>query len=332
MRCSKCGKRIKKKSGFCSKCGAKVPPVPKKDKKAKNKKKRSKAKIVIPIFILLILAILSFLLFGGERVPEQIRDLKGYFYLTGMVKEKLPDKLPFELPFELPKKFPPDLSFRLPFDLPDPGNLLGDGKLPDKKKIMEDLAAYKGDKESKIEFDSLKIEKRTTAEKKKKDTVYVATEIKGVEGTAVDYYKLVYKRHLIGGWKLDDVKPYNGEEQRAAGSDTGTDDTAAAEAGADDKNVTDSGVKDKAVLDDPAVHNDIPSDWKQSNLKVLEHYTDLKAGTDTVVVYMELENSYVNMTGTKEVTYQYNDQTENWEAVSVSKLTCQSIEPIEKTQ
>jgi hypothetical protein len=127
---------------------------------------------------LLILAILSFLIFGGDRVPEQIRNIKGYSYLTGMVKEKLPDKLPFELPFDLPKppdvsiKLPFDLSFKLPFDLPDPGKMFGGGKLPDKKKIMTDLAAYKGDKEQKIEFDSLKIEKRTTAEKEKKDTVY----------------------------------------------------------------------------------------------------------------------------------------------------------------
>jgi hypothetical protein len=312
-----------------------MPPLPKKEKKKKVKKKRTKAKIVIPVFVLLILAILSFLIFGGEKVPEQIRNIKGYSYMTGIVKEKLPEKLPFELPFDLPKppdvsiKLPFDISFKLPFDLPDPGNLFGGGNLPDKKKITKDLTAYKGEKGSKIEFDSLKIEKRTTAEKKKQDTVYVVTTKKGEDSAG--YYKLVYKRQLIGGWKLKDVKPYN--EQKTAVSDTAAADADAgsknaADAAASKKNVTDSGVKDKAVLSDPAVLSDIPSDWKQSNLKVVDHYTDLKAGTDTVVLFMELENSYVNMTGTKEVTYKYNEKTKKWEAVSVSKLTCQTIEPI----
>ncbi|HVI41628.1 MAG TPA: zinc-ribbon domain-containing protein, partial [Anaerovoracaceae bacterium] len=92
MRCSKCGKKVKKKSSFCIKCGAKIPPIPKKDKKGK-KKKRSKARIVIPVITILILAVLSFLLFGGDKVPEKIRNLKGYSYLTVMVKEKLPDQI-----------------------------------------------------------------------------------------------------------------------------------------------------------------------------------------------------------------------------------------------
>ena len=332
MRCSRCGKRIKKKSAFCPKCGAKVPPAPKKVKKKKDKKERSKAKIAIPVFILLILAILSFLIFGGDRVPEKIRDIKGYSYLTGMIKEKLPEELPFDLPkpSDVSIKLPFDISFKLPFDLPDPGDLFGGGKLPDKKKITKDLAAYKGDKGSKIKFDSLKIEKRTTAEKEKKETVFVATTKKGEDSAG--YYKLVYKRQLIGGWKLKEVKPYNKEEQEAAAAEAGADGKNAMDAGVSKKNVTDSGVKNKAVLGDPAVLSDIPSDWKQSNLKVIDHYTDLKAGTDTVVVYMELENSYVNMTGTKEVTYKYNEKTKKWEADSVSKLTCQTIEPVKPAE
>ena len=302
MRCSNCGKKIKKKSSFCVKCGAKVPPIPKKDKKGKKKKKRSKAKIVIPIFTILILAILSFLLFGGDKVPEKIRNLKGYSYLTGMVNEKLPDKLPFDLS----DKFPFDFSFKLPFDLPDPGNLLGKSEIPDKKKIMEDLAAYEGGKESKLKFDSLEIEKRTTVEKEKKDTIYVITETSGEEGSTSNYYRLLYKQHLIGGWKLDEVKPYNVEGEKTSVA----------------------GVDNKTVINDKSFYNDISSDWKHSKVKVLEHYTDAKAGTDTVVVYMELENSYVNMTGTKEITYQYNEQTKKWEAGPVSKLTCLSIEPV----
>ena len=77
---------------------------------------------------------------------------------------------------------------------------------------------------------------------------------------------------------------------------------------------------------------DISSDWKHSKVKVLEHYTDVKGGTDTVVVYMELENSYVNMAGTKEIMYQYNGQTKEWEPGPVSKLTCLSIEPVNEQQ
>lgn len=310
MRCSNCGRKLKKKSSFCIKCGAKVPPIPtkekkqKKDKKNKKKKKGSKAKIVIPFFTILILAILSFLLFGGDKVPEKIRDLKGYSYLTGMVKEKLPEDV--RLPFDLPDKFPFDFSFKLPFELPNPGNLLGDSAIPDKEKIMEDLAAYDGGEESQLEFDSLEIEKRTTIEKEKKDTVYVITETTGEEETSSNYYRLLYKRHLIGGWKLDEVMPYNvgGEKTSVAGVDN------------------------EIVISDKSLFTDISSDWKHSKVKVLEHYTDVKAGTDIVVVYLELENEYVNMAGTKEIMYQYNEKTEEWDPIAVSKLTCLSIEPV----
>jgi len=306
MRCSKCGKKIIKKSSFCIKCGTKVPPVSPKEKQEKKKKKRSKAKILIPVLIILILAILSFLIFGGEKVPEKIRNLKGYTYLNGMVKEKLPQKikLPFNLPdFDLPDF---DFSFELPFTLPDPENLLGDSEIPDKNKIMEDLAAYKGDEESKLKFDSLEIEKRKTVEKDKKDTVYVITEASGEGGTANNYYRLQYKRHLIGGWKLDTVEPYNVKGEKTSIE----------------------GVENETVLKDKSLYADIPTDWKHSKVKVLEHYTDVKAGSDTVVIYMELGNEYVNMTGTKEITYQYNDEVREWEAGPASKLTCLSIEPV----
>jgi len=216
------------------KCGAKAPAIPKKDKKARKekRKKRSKVKIIIPVIILLILAVLSFLLFGGEWVPEKIREMKGYAYLTGMVKEKLPDRerLPFVIPGipDIPDRFPFGFSFELPFELPDSEKLLG-GEEPDNA---------------------------------------------GGEKTSV------------------------------------------------------AGVDNKLVLKDEALYRDLSVDWEHSNLKVLEHYTDVEAGTDTVVVYMELKNSYVNMTGTKEVTYQYNKDTKEWEAVAVSKLTALSIEPV----
>ncbi len=321
MRCSKCGKKNKKKSSFCVKCGAKLPPVPKKDKKAKGekgKKKRSKGRILILLLILLILGMLVFLLFGGDRVPEKIRNIKGYSHVTAMVQDKMPDKLklPFDLPFDLPDKLPfslPeklhfDFSFKLPFELPNPGKLLGDSEVPDKEKIMEDLAAYEGEEESEMEFDSLEIEKRITVEKEKTDTVYVITETNGEkEGeTRSNYYRLHYKRHLIGGWKLDKVEPYNVEGQKTSVA----------------------GVDNETVIRDDKVFSDIGSNWKHSNVKVLEHYTDVKTGTDVVSVYMELENEYVNMTGIKEILYQYNDETKQWEAIHVSKLTALSIEPV----
>jgi hypothetical protein len=286
-----------------------VPPIPKKDKKQKkkDKKKRAKSRIVIPFFLILILALLAFLIFGGDRVPEKIRDIKGYSYLTGMVKEKLPDQV--KLPFGIQDKFPFDFSFKLPFEMPDPGSLLGDSKVPNKEKITKDLSEYEG-KDGKLKFDTLKIEKRTTVEKKKKDTVYVTTETKGEEGSTSNYYRLVYKRHLIGGWKLDEVKPYNVQGQKTSVA----------------------GVDNKTVLADTSIYNDISSDWKHSNVKVMEHYTDVKSGLDFVVVYMELKNGYVKMTGTKEVAYKYNDQTKKWEAVQVSKLTALSIEPVKDPQ
>ncbi|MEL7657155.1 MAG: zinc ribbon domain-containing protein, partial [Bacillota bacterium] len=171
MRCSKCGKKIKKNSSFCIKCGAKVPPATKKEKKGKkNKKKGSKAKLFVPIIIIiLILAVLAFLIFGGDRVPEKIRELKGYSYVTGIVQDKMPDRLKF--PVKLPK-LPFDFSFKLP-DIPNPvAGIIGEKEIPDKEKIEEDLAAFGEGEENKLEFDSLEIEKRITVEKEKKDTVY----------------------------------------------------------------------------------------------------------------------------------------------------------------
>lgn len=253
-----------------------------------------------------MLAALAFLIFGGDRVPEKVRNLKGYSYLTGMVRDKLPEQ--FQIPAHLQDKFPFDLSFDLSFDLPNPASLLGGGEIPGKKKIMEDLAAYLEEEKSEQEFDSLEIEKRTTVEKEKKDTVYVITETKGEAGTESNYYRLRYKRHLISGWKLEEVKPYNVKGEKASVV----------------------GVSNKTVLSDEKIFTDISADWKHSNVKVLEHYTDVKSGVDAVVVYMELENEYVRMAGTKEIIYQYNKQAKEWEAVAVSKLTARSVEPVNR--
>lgn len=313
MRCSNCGNKIKKKNSSCIKCGAKVLPIPKKgkkDRKGKKKRKRSKAKIIIPLLIVLILAALTFLLFGGDKVPEKIREIKGYDHLTGMVKDKIPDHIKLsdkmKLPFDIPGKFSFDFSFKLPFEIPNPEDLLGGSEIPDKKKIMEDLAAFGDGEEEKLEFDSLVIEKRITVEEEKKDTIYVITETSGEEENSSNYYRLLYKRRLIGGWKLDEVDPYNVEGKESSVG----------------------GVDNKTVMNDENLFHDISADWEHSNVKILEHYTDVKNGTDTVVVYMELKNSYVSMTGIKEATYKYNDETQEWEAVVISKLTALSIEPV----
>ena len=94
-----------------------------------------------------------------------------------------------------------------------------------------------------------------------------------------------------------------------------------------------AGVSNKKVLADPNLFAEIPSDWKHSKVKVIEHFTDVKAGTDTIVVYMEIRNAYVNMTGTKEIVFQYNDHTRKWESVGpASKITCLSIEPTQRTE
>lgn len=304
-----------------------------KKKQGKNKKRKSRAKIILPLFtVLMVFAIFTFLIYGGDKVPEKVRNLKGYSYLTGAVKEKLPDqiklpvevKLPDQIKLPVEVKLPDQIKIpfevklpdriKLPFELPampNPGKLLGDSEIPDKDKIREDLAAYIEDgKKEKASFDSLEIEKRTTVEKDKKDTVYVITESRGEEGTRSNYYRLLYKRHLIGGWKLDEVEPYNVKGEK----------------------VSIAGVDNETVIQDEGLFEDFSPDWEFGSVKVVEHFTDLKAGTDTVVVYMELENDYVNMIGTKEIVYQYNEKTKEWEAGSASKLTCLSIEPVSVQQ
>jgi hypothetical protein len=306
MRCSKCGTRIKRKSSFCIKCGAKVTPVPKKDKKnKKGKKKRLKARILIPaVLIAIVSALIIFLIFGGDLVPDKVKKLKAYTYITSITKDIMPEQIKSF-------QFPPDLSFKLPFELPNPANILGKKEVPDKKQIIADLESFSKDEKSKLKFDSLEIEKRITVEKEKKDTVYVNTETKNDSGTTSNYYRLTYKRHMIGGWKLDKVKHYNVEGEKTSVA----------------------GVKNKEVLSDVNLFAGIPEEWERSKIKVIEHYTNLKAGTDTVIVYMELKNDYVYMTGTKEITYNYNKNSKAWESEgAASKLTCLSIEPLTEPQ
>lgn len=241
-------------------CGTKVPVIPKKDK-LKKKKIRSKAKIVIPVVTILILSVLTFLVYGGDLVPEKIRNLKGYSYLTGMAKDKLPDQI--RLPFELTGEFPFDFSFELPFELPDPRSLLAGIMKPDEKEGPEDSEDVEGSENSR--------------------------DSKGDNGKA-------------------------GEEE------------------ATDRQIVEAmeaGVDDSIIIRDKSLYADIASDWKRIRVEVLEHNTDAGAGVDTVVVYLELENSYVNMAGTREIQYRYNEQTGTWDAEPVSKIVCLSMEPVQ---
>lgn len=61
-----------------------------KRKKKNDRNDRFKARTIMPVIIILFLGLLTFLLFGGDKVPERIRNLKGYSNLTGTVRDKLP--------------------------------------------------------------------------------------------------------------------------------------------------------------------------------------------------------------------------------------------------
>lgn len=286
MRCKKCGKRINKKSKFCMKCGTKVPPQAGEDKKKKGKTKRLKTRILILFFIILILAALGLLIFGGDKVPEKIRDLKGYSNLTGVVKQVLPDdvKLPVQvkLPFDLPDEFPFDFKLS---DLPKPGNLFG-GSGNDEKEQKQVAEAEKNDKKP---ADS-KAKQKTERKEANKN---------------------------IAKSKADNK------------------DTAASEANSNysekDQKVITAGVDDSIVVGNADLFADGTIDWNYGKVELQRHSTDLSTGTDTVVVYLEMSNQYVNMTGTKEITYQYDEQTGRWKAGPVSKINCKSIEPANAT-
>ena len=256
------------------KCGTKVPPQAEEDKKKKGKKKRSRIRFLILFFIVLILAALGFLLFGGDKVPEKIRDMKGYSNLTATVKEVLPDdvKLPIQvkLPFDLPHEFPFD--FKLP-ELPKPGALFGSNDGKDQKQAAE---AEKNDKKSADSKDKQK------PESKEDDKTAAAVEVNS---------------------------KYSEKEQK----------------------IIRAGVDDGIVVGNADLFSDGAIDWNYDKVELQGHNTDLSTGTDTVVVYLEMSNQYVNMTGTKEITYQYDEQTGEWEAGPVSKINCKSIEPVNAT-
>jgi hypothetical protein len=274
MRCRNCGKRIKKNSSYCIKCGAKIPPAPPKEKKKKKgsrgKKKRSKAKILIPLLLLIILALLAFLLFGGDRVPEKIRNLKGYSQITETILEKLPNH--GGLPQNLAAKLRVDIASKLPFDLPDKLEL--PFKLPFELPGKDKSDHENGDTKEKNE--SAKT-------------------------------------------KTDSDQEANSLADKAAKTEESSGD-------GEDKKSPD-GVNDDIVISDSNLYGDNTMDWKYNNIKVLKHSTDSGSGTDKLLIYMEMENHYVNMAGTKEILYRYNKQTGKWNSDPASKLTCLSIEP-----
>lgn len=272
-------------------------------KKKKAKKKKTKAQVAISFLLFVILAGLFFLMFGGELVPEKIRDMKGYSYISDLsvaAKDKLPDNvgIPKELPFELPN---------ISFDIPNPlTKLIGDKKPPDEKTIQADLATSLGEKESKPAIQSMEIQRRSTT--KKADHIYVLVELKEKEELSYAFYKIQYKKGLLGGWKFNQAVRYNveGEKEPVAG------------------------VKNDVVINETYFKDTVPEGWKIKSMRVEDHFMDAKAGTDTVVVFMKVKTDYVIMEGTSELTYTFNETTHQWEPTGKpSKLNVSYMEPIE---
>lgn len=257
-------------------------------------------RIIIPILMILILALLTFLLYGGDRVPEKIRSQKGYSYLTGVVKDKLPDQiiLPFGLSEKLPSHFSFDLPFELPFDLPFElpffGNHSGDGEKSDGKKTAETSAEGQGNGDS-AKTDTGGNKENITEDQQTKEAVKQEDQNSG-----------------------DNLAEAEKEPEEPAKVFT-----------AEEEKIINTGIDEAAVLNDKGLYTTAVSpDWTYGSIKIEEHHTDVRTGTDTVVVYLEMENKYVKMTGTKEITYRFNEQTDQWEAGPVSKITCLTIEPV----
>lgn len=249
-------------------CGAKVPRVPQTEKKKnKNKgKKKSKIKTAIAMIALLMIVVFPLSFFGDEIVPEKVRDLKAYSWLTATVKDKLPDeiKLPFGLKVELPLDLP-DFAFQLPFDLDE-------------------------------RFSGL------------------TERLSGLP--------------LLGFLSDDGGDSIDVAENSANKSKADAESAKAVERSEEEKEFIAAGADNSIVLSSYNIFADIPTDWIRSNVKILKHRTDIDAGTDTVVIYLELENRYVSMIGTKEITYLYNEETGDWEAGPASKISCLHVEPV----
>ncbi|WP_419825044.1 hypothetical protein [Anoxybacterium hadale] len=321
----------------------------KKDKKAKNgekgEKKKRRKRILVPAAILILILVVAFLLFGCDRVKQGLEENKAYTKISQTVKDKLPFDLPKlpEIPIDLPA-----LTKKLPFDFPNPAALLGDKEPPDDEQILEDLKKYL-EKEEKVKLNSLEIERRDTAEEGKEETVYAKAETTSKKGTIQKSYNLFYKKGLLGGWKLKEAvdseqaekeakaakkekEAKEAKEAKAAKADKSGNGEKEEKSAAGEKSKEEEapkGVDSKIVLADENLYQDLPSDWTYSNVKVIAHSLDMDSGTDRVIVYMELKTAYVNLTGTKEITYQLDHKTGEWKSTGpASKLACLSIEPI----
>lgn len=273
-------------------CGAKVPHIPKTEKKKDKKKKRSVIKTAVSIVAVFMIVILFFSVFGDNMIPERVRGLKAYSLVAGTVKDKVPDeiRLPFGLTVELPIDLPADFAFKLPFDLKE--RLSG---LPLLGFLSDDGASPAG--------------------KKVSEEPEARKDVDGQDrGTAVEQ-----------GNHTDNEAA---TDSKVAENDANGNNVKVVERSEKEREFITAGTDNSVVLSDYNIFEDIPADWIRSNVRILEHRTDVDAGTDTVTIYLEMENSYVNMTGTKEITYQYNEETGDWEAGPASKINCLSIEPV----
>lgn len=337
MRCSNCGKKIKKKSNFCIKCGAKVTPALKKDKASKKGEKGNKKKlrrIMIPAAVVILLVLVSVLLFGCDGVKQKLNDNKAYTKVTKTIQDKLPFDLPKlpELPFDLP-----ELPKKLPFELP---KLLGENEPPDDEQVLEDLKKYL-EKEENITIDNVEIKRGDTDGEEKEETIYATADATSKKGTVSISYNILYKKGLLGGWKLKEAVDAAKAEKEAKAEKSKDEEKAEkskkVEKAEKSKDKTDDkakeeatkGVDNKTVVADENLYYDLPSDWTYDKVKVIAHNVDMEAGTDRVIVYMELKTQYVYLTGTKEITYQLDSETGKWKSTGpATKLACLSIEPI----
>jgi hypothetical protein len=294
-------------------CGAKVPPIPKTEKN-KVKKKHFRWKAAAAIIAVFILALVSVWIFGDGFVPEKVRDTKAYSWAAGAVRGKLPEEI--NLPLGLKVEFPldlPDFAFQLPFGLDERLSGLT-------KRISElPLLGFLSDD------DSAKGKQAGEGQADGNESARSQGGGDGLDGGAAAESGQGAENKTAGESGED---KQGAESANASAGGEGGNHVNTVERSDEEKEFIAAGADNSVVLSDYNIYADIPTDWIRSNVKILEHRTDINAGTDTVTIYLELENSYVNMTGTKEITYAYNEETGNWEAGPASKISCLSVEPV----
>jgi len=313
MRCSNCGKRIKKKSSYCMNCRAKVPRIPKSDKKKAGKKKRSFIRTAVSIVAVFLIVFASFVVFGDDIVPEKVRNQKAYSNVAAMVRDRVPDRieLPFGLAVELPIDMP-ELAVKLPFGLDErlAGLIERFSGLTGRLSGLPFLG-FLGDDDSK--------DKGKDGDADKDNKAILAAEVAahgtGISGQEAKTAKQKGDKNETEG--VDPAETGDGEESKTAVSRS-----------EEEIKLISAGADNSVVLNNYNVFEDIPADWIRSSVRILEHRIDVEEGTDTVVIYLELENSYINLAGTKEITYRYNERTGNWEPDSATKISCVYAEPV----